>query len=136
MGTVSDADGRIEMLMDGDTAFRERNTEIGRADLKDPVLVGNGVVVISGSFGLDREDEIQIEVPGDRGESRALLFGRFGESLIELSDVTLFQEAVGLFFGFDAVEAELIRQPALERLIHPLAPSPGLRGISRDHPDA
>ena len=104
MGTVSDADGRIEMLMDGDTAFGERNTEIGRADLKDPVLVGNGVVVISGSFGLDREDEIQIEVPGDRGEGRALLFGRFGESLVELPDVVLFEETIGFFFGLDPVE--------------------------------
>ena len=53
MGAVSDADRGIEMLMDGDTAFGERDTQLRRADLKDSVLVGNGIVVINRSFGLD-----------------------------------------------------------------------------------
>ena len=65
MGTISDADGRIEMLMDGYTAFGERDSQPRGADLKDPVLVGDSVVVAHGPFGLDREDAIQIEVPGD-----------------------------------------------------------------------
>ena len=64
------------------------------------------------------------------------MFGRFGESPVELPDVMLFQESVGLFFGFDPVETEFVWEPALERLIHSFASSPGLGRISRDHPDA
>lgn len=69
MRPVSDAHRGIEMLMDGHTAFGERNTQVRWADLKDPVLVGNGVVVTHGPFGLDREDEIQIEMPGEGDKS-------------------------------------------------------------------
>lgn len=64
------------------------------------------------------------------------MFGRFGESFVELLDVMVFQKAIGLFFGLDPVALEFIWEPALKRLIHPFTSSSGLGRIRRNHPDA
>ena len=77
MWAVSDADGLVEMFMDQDATLCERDTKVRRADLKDPVLIGNGVVLVDGSFGLNREDEIEVQMGWNRDESGTFLFGGF-----------------------------------------------------------
>jgi hypothetical protein len=64
MRAVSDTDGRIEVLVNSDAALCERDAQLGRAYLKDLVLERNGVVLVDGSFGFDREDEIEVQVRG------------------------------------------------------------------------
>ena len=64
------------------------------------------------------------------------MFRRFGESFVELWDVMFFQETIGIVFGLNVMETEFVGGAALERLIHPLASSPGLWGVSRDHADS
>ena len=62
MRAVSDADGQIEVLMNGHAALSERDAKLGRAYLKDLVLERYGVVLIDGSFGFEREDKVEIDV--------------------------------------------------------------------------
>ena len=71
----------------------------------------------------------------NRDESRSLLFGRFGETFVELGDVMIFEKAVGLFFGFDSVKFKFVWQPALKSGIHPFASATCLRRVSGDHAD-
>lgn len=104
--------------------------------MKDAILVGDGVVLIDGSFRFDRENEIKIDMFGEGEESRAFLSRRFGEAFIEFCDVMIFEKPVGVFFGFDAMKPELVDNTPLKSLIHSLAASASLRGISRDHSDA
>ena len=69
MRAVSDADGKIEVLMNGHAALGERDAKLGRAYLKDLVLERNGIVLVDGPFGFDREDEIEIHVRRDGNKS-------------------------------------------------------------------
>ena len=134
MRAVGDADGRIEMLMNGDAALGERDAQLGRTYLQDLVLERNGVVLVDGSFGFEREDKVEIDVWRNWDERRSLLLGRFSETFVELRDVMIFEKAVGLFFCFDSVEFEFVWKPALEGGIHPFASAARLRGIGWDHP--
>ena len=72
----------------------------------------------------------------DWDEGRSLLFGRFGETFVELGEVMIFQETVGLFFGFDSVKSEFVRKPALEGGVHPFTSASGLGRVGWDHPDS
>ena len=72
----------------------------------------------------------------NRYESRSLLFGRLGETFVELGNVMIFEKTVGLFFCFDSVEFEFVGKPALEGGVHPFASAAGLRGVGWDHPDS
>ena len=136
MRAVSDADRQIEVLVNGHAALGERDAQLGRAYLEDLVLERNGVVLVDGSFGFDREDEIDVHVRRDRNESRPRLFGCFFETFIEFRDVMIFEKAIGLLFCFDSVKFEFVWKPALERFIHPLAATSGLWGVGGDHTDS
>jgi hypothetical protein len=136
MRAVSDADGQIEVLMNGHAALGERDAKLGRAYLKDLVLERNGIVLVDGSFGFKREDKVEIDVWRNWDESRALLLGRLGETFVELGDVMIFEKAVGLHFCFDAVESEFVGKPALKRFVHPFASTSRLWRVGWDHTDS
>lgn len=136
MGSVGDADGLIEMFVNHDTALCERDAKVRRADLKDSVLVGNGIILVNGPFGFDRENKIEIQMGRKGDKRRTFLLGRFGEPFVKFRDVMLSEKTVGFVFGLDVVEAEFVREPTLKRLVHPLASSSGLRRVGWDHPDA
>ena len=59
------------MLVDHDPAFGKRDSEMRGLDLEDDTLEGDGVVVTHGSFLLDGEDQIKMDVSldGDKGGS-------------------------------------------------------------------
>jgi len=136
MRAVSDADGQIEVLVNGHAALGEGDAKLGRAYLEDLVLERNGVVVVDGSFGFDGEDKVEIKVWRNWDESRSLLFGWFRKTFIEFCDVMLFEKTVGLFFGFDSVEFEFVGKPTLKRGIHPFASAASLWGVGWDHSDS
>ncbi len=104
--------------------------------MEDLVLERNGVVLVDGSFRFEREDKVEVDVRRNRDESRALLFGWFGETFIEFLDVMIFEKAVGLFFGFDSVKSEFVRKPTLEGGIHAFATATSLRGVGWNHTDS
>ena len=136
MRSVSDADGKIEVLVNGHAALGERDAQLGRAYLKDLVLERNGVVLVDGSFGFDREDEIDVHVRRDRNERGSGFLGPFRKTFIEFRDVMIFEKAVGLLFCFNSVKFEFVGKPALKRFVHPLASAPRLRGVGWDHTDS
>lgn len=136
MWAISDADGLVEMFVNQDAALRERDAKVRWADLKDPVLIGNGVVLVDGSFGLNREDEIEVQMCWNRDESGTFLFGGFCKSFVEIGDEMIFEKAVGRFDCFDAVKSELVGKPALKSLVHPFTSAPGLRRVGWDHSDS
>src|SRR3989338_6146595 len=51
------------------------------------------------------------------------------------SQIFTADETIGLFFGFDAAQAEFLRQPALKGAIETFGPASGLRRICRDRLD-
>ena len=90
MGAESDAESLVQMLMDQDAAFCERDTQMRGLDLEDKPLKGDCVIVTDSAFFFDGENQIKIDVRQDRDKSRAWLLRVNGESLIELADVNFF----------------------------------------------
>ena len=122
--------------MDHDPAFGKRDSQVRRLDLKDEALEGDGVVVADGAFFFDRENQIKINVRSDWDKGRSRLFGFNREALVELADVGLLQEKIGILFGFDTVQTKFVTESALKGFIDTLATTSCLRRIGRDRTDA
>lgn len=135
MWAVSDADGLVEMFVNQDAALCERDAKVRGADLKDPVLIGDGVVLVDGSFGLNREDEIEVQMGWNRDESGTFLLRGFCKSFVKIGDEIILEKAVGRFECFDAVKSELVGKPSLKSLVHPFTSAPGLGRVGWDHSD-
>ena len=60
MRAEGDAKGLVQMLVDHDAAFCERDTQIRGLDLEDKSLKGDCVIVTDSAFFFDGEDQIKI----------------------------------------------------------------------------
>lgn len=136
MWAEGDAEGLINVLVNHDSASGKRDPQMRGLNLKNNSLEGDGVIVPHSALFFDGEDEIKIQMSLDRNKGRARLFGFDGEAFVVLTDINFFQETIGILFGFDAVEAKFIAQPALESSIDSFATASGLRRVSGDGSDA
>ena len=71
MRAESDAESLIEMLVDKDSAFDKRDSQMRGLDLKAETFEGYRIVVTDGALLFDGEDQIKIDVSlnGDKGGS-------------------------------------------------------------------
>src|SRR5436305_1681880 len=81
---------------------------------------------------LQAEDAIKVGARAGQ-EGRSLFRGRDAELPVELRDVAVAHEAVGLFERRDALESQFLRQTPLPSAEATLATASGLRRVSRDH---
>ena len=91
------------MLVNQDTTFGKRDSQMRGFDLKDSSFKCDGVVMAHTAFFFDGEDQIKIDVCFDWDKSGARLLGFDGEAFVELADINFFQKTVGIFHGFDAM---------------------------------
>src|ERR1700681_4199842 len=81
---------------------------------------------------MHREDPVQIRTRGS-AKRRSFLRSRYGKLGIELPDVALTKESIGLLNRGDARQSKLLWQPPLPGAKATLAAPPRLRGVGRDH---
>ena len=102
MRAVRDGKSVIHVLMDPDSAFRERTLERRLVYLKNKPLEADRVVGIDDTLFLNRKDSIQIDVMADGDKRGAGLIGRMRETFVMSGKINISDEAVGLFKGLDA----------------------------------
>ena len=124
------------MLVDEDAAFSKRDSQMRGFDLKNETLKSDGVVLAHGAFLFDGEDQIEVDVRQDRDKSGTCLLGFDSEALIKLTDVNFFQETIGRFHSFDAMQTKFVRESTLKSFVDAFTAASGLGGISWDRPDA
>src|ERR1700756_3967863 len=81
-------------------------------DLQGEVLEADRVVAANSALELERKNQVQIAARAGR-KSGATLSWRHLEVPIELGNVVLAQEAIGVRDGGDSMETELLRQTSL-----------------------
>ena len=97
---VANRDCTIQVLMNGHRLAGQRMAPAAFVNLPPAILDGHGVVLAHHSFGLDREDPVQIAAP--TATKRGAFFTRFHrELLVELGNIGLPQKAVGFLQGRD-----------------------------------
>ena len=130
-----DRDSAIEMLVNRHAAARQALTPARLGDLKHASLELNRVVLIDQALTLQTEHPVQVlPSAGDKGGTR--LTGLDGKLLVELRDVALPQEVVGLNQGSDLGTSQLLRQSSLPGTIVAFHPAPRLRRIGWDQSNA
>ena len=132
MRAVRDGKSLIHVLMDPDSAFRERTLERRAIDLKNKPLEGDSVVGIDDTLFLNGEDSIQMDVMADGDKRGAVLIGQMRESFVMSGKINISDEAVSLFKGLDAGQSQLTGKAALQGLKHSFTPAAGLGRVGRN----
>jgi len=94
LSLITDTDGSVGELVNGDGAANEMQSAARRRELKDQVSEDHGVVVSDAAVVLDREQEREVHALGDRRERARALRGRGREATVEVGDEHLLEEAV------------------------------------------
>src|SRR5277367_5471443 len=102
----------VQVLVNGHGLAGQRMFPATLLDLPPAIADSHGVVLTHNPFRVDREDPIQIPASAFT-EGRSLFRRRHGKVLVELLDVVLAEETVGLLQIADAGQAQLLRQAPL-----------------------
>ncbi|HYA95670.1 MAG TPA: hypothetical protein VEC95_05305 [Terriglobales bacterium] len=95
MRPVGKTELSIQMLVDGDVATSQRSSPTHPLDLQVEILKAHRVVAVDAALELQGEDQVQVATRTGR-KGAAPLAGRNLKTTIELRDVLVAQEAVGL----------------------------------------
>ena len=90
MRAEGDAVSFVQMLVDQDATFGERDAQMRRLDLKGSAFKGDGVVVAHGAFLLDGENQVKIDVRLNWNKSGSRLLGFDSEATVKSVDVDFF----------------------------------------------
>src|ERR1700687_2641062 len=110
MRSVAETESSIQVLMRSDAAAGERASPAHRLNRQRALQKTDGVVAVHRALELEREDAVQI-AGGTGEEGAAPLDCRHLKTAIELGDVVLPQEAIGLFQGGASCQPQLLWQP-------------------------
>src|SRR5260370_190511 len=122
----------VRVLAPQHSAARQRTAPAHPIHLQDPLAHRQSVVPVHHALVLHREDALQV-FPASRRKRALRLRRRHRKAPVELRQVTLPQKAVGFFHRGDPAQPQLLRQTPLPGAEVPLAASPCLRRIRRNH---
>src|ERR1035437_10512233 len=100
------------MLVNGYRAAGKGAAEAALLQLPVAVADRHGIVLVHHPLGLHREDPVQIRTRGS-AKRGSVLWSHHRKLLIELCDIALPQERIGLLHRGDARQSKLLRQPPL-----------------------
>src|SRR5712692_5401114 len=124
----------VQVFAGDHPATGQRAAPVHPIDLQHAPTHAHRVVPVHHPLVLHREDALQVLAAG-RHKRAFRLRRRHRKAPVELREVTLPQKPVGFFHRGDPSQPQLLWQPSLPGAEIPLASSPRLRRIRRNHLD-
>src|SRR5437016_6105195 len=129
---VTKTQSSVQVLVRSHAATGKTASPRHRLDLQSQVQKADGDIAVDGALELQGEDTLEVTL-GARHKGASSLRRRHPEAAIELSQVVLPQEAIGLGQGGASGQPQLLRQASLPGSEVALTAAPRLRRIRRDH---
>src|SRR5437879_11978629 len=110
--SITKTQSAVQVLVRGHAATGKTASPLHRLDLQSQVQKADGVIAVDGALELQGEDTLEVTL-GARHKGASPLRRRHPEAAIELSQVVLPQEAIGLGQGGACGQPQLLRQASL-----------------------
>src|ERR1700751_6230990 len=110
LGAVGDGEGSIQVLVHQHRTAGQCGAPAYPFNLQAQVLNAHRVVLVHGTYELQREDQVQISA-GTAHKRTATFLSRDLETSVELGNVVLAQEVIGGFQSMDYPQPQVLRPP-------------------------